>query len=389
MTNGEQLLRGQSGRILIVVSFGWLTIQCGRLVLSPFVPEITSELGVSSFKIGLSFTTLWGVYALLQYPSGRLSDVLSRKTVLLVGLSCTILGFIALGTAQTYPLFLASTAIVGLGAGFYPTAARALVAEYFVNKRSKAFGIHTGSGDAGGVAAAGLSTAALSFATWRSAFIPILIMLGAVLIFYYRWSNEAIVLKWSDLEAHSIVRRLLSNPIMRGFLFSYVLYVFTWQSTAAFLPAYFELGKGFDATTAKVAFGLLFASGMISKPSAGFITSWIPRKLLIPGVLSLSACALVGIIFVTSPLPALVLVGCFGIFLMAFPPLMQSLLMDKFPNDSTGGDLGAFRSVYIGIGALGPTYVGAVTSIASYATAFVGLVGCLLISSISVTYLTR
>jgi hypothetical protein len=42
------------------------------------------------------------------------------------------------------------------------------------------------------------------------------------------------------------------------------------------------------------------------------------------------------------------------------------------------------RTVYIGIGTLGPTYVGVVTDTIDYATAFAGLVGCLLLSSLLV-----
>jgi hypothetical protein len=38
------------------------------------------------------------------------------------------------------------------------------------------------------------------------------------------------------------------------------------------------------------------------------------------------------------------------------------------------------RTVYIGVGALGPTYVGVVADAADYAVAFTGLVGCLLVS---------
>jgi hypothetical protein len=46
-----------------------------------------------------------------------------------------------------------------------------------------------------------------------------------------------------------------------------------------------------------------------------------------------------------------------------------------------GGDLGAMRSLYIGIGSLGSTYVGAAGEFLTYDFAFTGLVGCLLLSS--------
>jgi len=61
--------------------------------------------------------------------------------------------------------------------------------------------------------------------------------------------------------------------------------------------------------------------------------------------------------------------------------VMQSYLMDAFPDDSAGGDLGAMRTVYIGLGALGPTYVGTVATAADYRVAFWGLVVALLASA--------
>ncbi|MFC7167217.1 MFS transporter [Halospeciosus flavus] len=387
MHSDERLVRGHSGRLLLVVSLGWLAIQGGRLLLSPLVPEITTDLGVSSFLVGIAFTTMWGIYAFLQYPSGRLSDALSRKTLLLTGLVCCVVGFAALGVAPTYPLFLVGSAVVGLGAGCYPTAARALVSDHFVEKREKAFGLHTGSGDVGGVAAAGVAAAALALATWRTAFVPVVVLLAVVTVAYHRLSREAFVVERSDLAVVATARRLLADPLMRGLLVVYVLYAFTWQSTAAFLPTYLELGKGFDPLVAKVAFALLFAVGAVAKPGAGYVASRLPRKWLIPSALVLGALSLAGVVLASSPLPALVAVGCFAVGLMAYPPMMQSFLMDTFPDDSAGGDLGAMRSVYIGLGALGPTYVGAVASTATYALAFTGLVGCLLVSATLLVYL--
>jgi len=47
--------------------------------------------------------------------------------------------------------------------------------------------------------------------------------------------------------------------------------------------------------------------------------------------------------------------------------------MDLFPDDSLGGDFGASKTVYTGIGSLGPTYVGVAAAHFSYTAAFAGL----------------
>jgi len=93
MTRGaeERLFSGSSGRLLLVASVGWASIHGGRLLLSPLLPRITADLGITNARAGFALTLLWGLYALLQFPSGRLSDRLSRKTLLVAGVSLVTL----------------------------------------------------------------------------------------------------------------------------------------------------------------------------------------------------------------------------------------------------------------------------------------------------------
>jgi MFS family permease len=79
----------------------------------------------------------------------------------------------------------------------------------------------------------------------------------------------------------------------------------------------------------------------------------------------------------------------FAAGLMAVPPVLQAYLMDTFSTESMGGDLGGMRSVYIGLGSLGPTVIGYVTDIASLTAGFAVLVGCLLIGAVLVTVAAR
>jgi len=374
----ERLVRGYTGRLLLAVSLGWAAIQAGRLVLSPLLTDIQADLAIGPTRAGFALTVVWGLYATLQYPSGRLSDVLSRKTLLVAGLALVTLGFVALGSAPTYPVFLLGAAVVGLGAGLYPTAARALVSDLFVERRGQAFGLHTGSGDLGGVAAAGLATAVLAVATWRHGFLPVVAVLAAVAIGLHLWSRESYVFERPDLAVVATGRRLIARPRFRWLLAAYTLFAFSWQSTTGFLPTYLKVGKSFSPAVANAAFAVLFAVGAVAKPAAGALGDRVPRTTLAPAVLAVASLALAGVVLAPSPALALLAVVVFAGGLMSFPPVMQSYLMDVFPDDSAGGDLGATRTVYIGVGSLGPTYVGAVADRLAYDVAFAGVVAALL-----------
>jgi len=384
----ERLVRGYAGRLLVAVSVGWLAIQSGRLVLSPMLPTISADLGISDAQAGFAFTTLWGLYAVLQFPSGRLSDRLSRKTLLVSGLGLSAVGFTAVAAAPSYAFLLAGAAVLGTGAGLYPTVARALVSDLYTAKQGRAFGLHTASGDVGGVASAGLAAAVLAYATWRVAFAPVVAVVVVVLLALHVWSREDYVFETRSLAIRETAGRLLVGSRFRWLLVAYTLYAFTWQATAAFLPTFLETGKAFAPLVGQVAFGVLFGVGAVVKPTAGWLSDSVSRRALTVGALVLGATALVGVVLADSPAVAVAAVAVFAVGLLAFPPVMQSYLMDAFPDGSAGGDLGAMRTVYIGVGALGPTYVGTTATLASYDLAFWGLVAALLAAAAIVARVT-
>ncbi|MFB6133391.1 MAG: MFS transporter [Halanaeroarchaeum sp.] len=388
-SNEETLLTGYSGRLLLAVSVGWFAVQGGRLVVSPLLPAIQTDLGIGSTRAGIALSSLWGLYALLQYPSGRLSDTLSRKTLLVAGLLAVSVGFLSLSAAPTYLAFLGGALLVGFGAGLYPTPARGLLSDLFVRRRGQAFGIHTAAGDLGGVAAAGLATAVLAIATWRVGFLPAVAVLLAVALALHVWSRESYVLARPRLAAGDTARRLFATGRTRWLLIAYTAFAFTWQATTGFLPTYLQVGKSFTPAVANVAFGALFVVGTVVKPVAGGLGDRLPKGLLAVTFVTLAALALGGVVLATTPLMATISVAVFAAGLMAYPPVMQAYLMDTFPDDSAAGDLGAMRTVYIGIGALGPTYVGIVADVLSYDVAFAGLVGALVFSATLILVTTR
>lgn len=378
----ERLLHGYSGRLLLTVSVGWGVLQGGRLVLSPLLPQIRADLSITNAQAGLAFTAAWGIYALLQYPSGRISDRLSRKVLLVGGLLAACVGFLLIAGAPVYPAFVLGAVVMGLGAGLYPTAARALVSDLFVERRGQAFGLHTASGDFGGVLSAGLATLVVALATWRAAFAPVVVTLVLVAVGVHRWNREPYAVERIDLAIGTTARRILGDVGLRRLLLAYALYAFTWQSAAAFIPTFLQTAKGVSPGAANATFAGFFVVGALVKPVSGGVADAVRRGLFAPALLLVAAITMAGVVRTSSPTVAIVGIIVFAAGLMAYPPVMQSYLMDTFPTDSMGGDLGAMRSIYIGLGALGPTYVGAVADAVTITTAFGGLVIALVASAV-------
>jgi fucose permease len=66
------------------------------------LPTLIESLSIGGSEAGLLLSVMWATYALSQYPDGRLADQLTRKTVIVVGLSIATLGFVTVATMQTF-----------------------------------------------------------------------------------------------------------------------------------------------------------------------------------------------------------------------------------------------------------------------------------------------
>ncbi|MEF8830198.1 MAG: MFS transporter [Halobacteriales archaeon] len=386
---GERLLSGRAGRLLVATSLGWMAIQAGRLVLSPMLTAVMADLQITEFQAGIPFTIMWGLYAVMQFPSGRLSDRLSRTSLLVPGVALVAVGFLALSAAPTYPLFLLGATVVGAGAGLYPTAARALLSDLFVAKRGRAFGFHTASGDVGGAAAAALSAVVLAVATWQAAYLPVVAVLAVVLALLHRYRPAPYRFRRVPLEVRATARRLLGNRRLAALLGAYVLFAFTWQGVVSFLPTFLQKAKAFPPGLAGGGFAALFVVGAVVKPVAGSLGDRAPKPAVAAGALALGLVSLSTVLVAEATAVVAVAVVGFAAGLMSFPPVMQAYLMDVFPDASMGGDLGGARTVYIGLGSLGPTYVGFVAGTAGYVPAFAGLGGLLLVTAVVVLAIGR
>jgi MFS family permease len=354
----------------------------GRGLLPPLLPNIIDDLAITSTKAGFAITLMWGIYALGQFPSGRLSDLLSRKTLLVVGLGFLAIGFFTISGTESYLRLLGGAGIIGVGAGLYPSAARALVSDLFVERRGQAFGLHTASGDLGNATAAGLAVAVVAVATWQTAFLPLVVLSCGTLLAVHLWNREKYIFKTVPLKIQSTFWRFFEDDHLRRLLISYSLFAFTWQSTAGFLPTFLQFEKGFSVGLASAAFALVFIIGTLIKPVSGYVGDTFGRVKIGIGSLLLGMSGIVCVLMFESTLLILIGIGIFALGLMAYPPVMQAFVMDVFPDESMGGDLGAMRTMYIGIGSLGPTYVGYVASFRTYTIAFAGLVLCLLASAV-------
>lgn len=377
----ESLLRGRTGRQLWLVTAGTVTFTTGRFALSPLLPAITDSIAISSFVAGLAMTMMFGFTAIVRYPGGQLSDQLSRKTVLVGGLLITTAGFGLVLTVGSYPMFVLAVVVVGVGIGLYSTAAIAWLSDLFTAKQGQALGINNSSIYLAGILGAGLGNLALGAGSWRSAFLPIVVVLAALLPALHHWNHEPYQLQEPELSIRDTVARLFRSPLVRRMLIVGTLFGTAWQGVVTFLPTFLQAEKAVSPTVANNLFALLFAVGIGSNLLTGRVSDRFPVPYIVAVVAVVTSAGLVVVITVEKFLVLLVGIGVLGGGLAAIWPALQSYMMDMFPEETKGGDYGAFSATYVGLASLGPTAVGLVADVASFATAFLGLAACLIISA--------
>lgn len=354
----EHLFAGHTGRIFILLTVILVFLQLTTRLLPPLLPLIIDDLGITSFLAGIALTMLRISRALTEYPSGRFADQLSRSTVILVCLGFVIAGVATISLAISYPLFLVGVVIFGLGLGLYSPASRALLSDIFEKKRGRAFGLHMMGNDLSGVLAAVIAIWVASLADWRIAFSGLLFILILFPLVFYRASREPIRVGGIDIALGETVSRLLEDPSIRWILVIYSLFVLASSGMISFLPTFLIEVHGASFSLASSAFALVFAVGLLSKPSSGLISDWVPRELVGGACLVIAAGGLAVLVTESARMTIIAGVAIYALGQRGVPPALQAFLMDRFPDGSMAGDLGAMRAFYMTLGSLGPSYTG-------------------------------
>jgi len=395
-TQRERLLSGYSGRMLVSLSVAWAILQFGRFLLSPLLPAIIQDLGITTATAGLVLGGLQFIYALTQMVSGRFSDRLTRPSLVVPGLVILTAAFLLVGTAASPVAFAVGSLVLGLGKGLFAVPSRAQLSDLFVGRRGQALGLYASGTDLGGILAAivgvvvtggGLFVVsdAVGFGGspvgWRTPFRYIAVVLALATVGYVLWNRETYRIGRPNLQLTTTLRRLVTTRTQRELLVSFSLFYFIVGAWINFLPTYLAQSKGFPESQAAALFAVVFVVGIVVKPLSGLLSDRFSGRLVAACALLFSIVGLAGVT-VTATLGAVVAaIACYALGYKSVFPVADRLLLDAAPTADAGADLGVARGLFIGIGALGPVYMGFTATVLDYSVAFVGLGICHLVAA--------
>jgi MFS family permease len=399
----ERLAGGYTGRMLLAVALAWAVLQVGRFLLSPLLPAIIADLGITEATAGVVLALFNGVYAVTQYPSGEYSDRWSRATLIVPGLATLVVGFLLFGLVGGLAGFALAAVVTGFGKGLFAIPSRALLSDLFVDRRGRALGVYAAGTDVGGLLAAGLGVLVLSgtawqlpvlsvlgtqfpavtigFTSWRTPFLPVAAVLAGFLLLYVAWTRDGYHVGSLSLDVVGTAYRLLATGRQRRTLLAFGLFYLMVGGFINFLPTYLAQAKGFSAELASAAFALVFVVGALTKPVAGGLSDRFSRETIAVAGLLVAAVALSALVVADTRAAALGGIAVMAVGYKTEFPLADGVILDNAPDDDLGADLGAARALFLAANAVGPAYVGVVATYLSYAVAFGGLVACLLVAA--------
>ncbi|MCU1508505.1 MAG: putative integral rane transport protein [Glaciihabitans sp.] len=171
--------RSERGPILIALMVTTGLVAIDATILATAVPSIVKDVGGFA-----QFPWLFSIYLLAQAVSvpvyAKLSDVVGRKPIILIGIGLFLLGSILCGFAWSMPALIAFRAVQGLGAGAVQPMAITIAGDiYTVAERAKVQGYLASVWAISSVVGPTLGGVFSQFVSWRGIFfvnIPLCII---------------------------------------------------------------------------------------------------------------------------------------------------------------------------------------------------------------------
>ncbi|WP_226482289.1 MFS transporter [Natrinema amylolyticum] len=358
--------------VLAMCTLAFLATMAGRLVISPVVPRITAEFGVSNSVIGLALTGMWMAYFLSQFPSGVFADRYGERRVILVAVGGTAVASAFLAVAPLFPVFVVATVALGAVAGLHYSVATSLLTRTY-DEIGAAIGVHNSGGPIAGLVAPPLAAWIAVQYGWRAAIAVGTVVAVPIFVLFARSvrptepqrPNQPMAERF---ELEPLVE-LLSRPKIAFTCVLAILGDFVWQATSSFLPTFLVAYRGQPETTASLVFGGYFVVQGITQVGVGAASDRYGREVTTAACMALSVAGFG--LFVAVPGIAAVAVGAvlLGIGL-GWGAALLPRFMDELSAAERSAGFGLVRTVYGFVGALGSVVTGILADLFGWGVSF-------------------
>ncbi|MDX1585423.1 MAG: MFS transporter [Balneolaceae bacterium] len=288
--------------VLGLITLIYISSFVDRQIIAVLATQIQAEMDMNNLQVGLLYGTAFSlIYDICGIPMGRLSDLYSRKVMIVAGLLVWSLMTVISGFATSLTFLITARMFVGVSESALSPAVYSLLSDYFrPEQRATVFSIYASGIFIGiGVAFLGGGTVAQLY-DWRTALIVVGapgILLAGVAWFLIRELPRGITQQRARYEVDMSMREVLSYILRK----KTILFHFGGFSFLA-LTGYTVLG--FVGTVLKEVHGaqtllpyygwFMLATGL-SVVASGKVADllaekWGPSKRFVMGMVAGLAC---------------------------------------------------------------------------------------------------
>ncbi|WP_447875822.1 MFS transporter [Serratia fonticola] len=341
-------------KTVVIFFLGWVVIYAGRSVLSPIMPQIQTEFGLSKSHLGLISSLFFLTYTILQVPAGLLGDRLGRKRILVSGFMLFALFIAAVSISSNFLIFIVLWMLTGASQGVYYGPQYALSSEAIPKKWITLGSAVIGSGMSFGIA---LGYYLSSFmiehfhTSWKMPFlamaVPVLIV-ALLMLFFIREkapqsANDAPVAAAAKSEFSFL--DLFKN---RNLLMAYITIfcsIYGFFVIITWLPYYLQKERGMDIVHAASIASIVPWISVLGTLICSYISDKLGRrKPVVLFMLPFSLLAIFGIVYSTSEaalIGVLVLYGFIG--KISLNPVLIALVADNAPRAALSTAFGLYN----------------------------------------------
>lgn len=378
----------------------WFMAKFLRYSFPPLFEPLQLSYGISTSEVGILYSFLLTVYALLQFPSGLLSDRVDPVYVIVGGTILTAFGAVLISIDGPVVVLILSAAAIGAGTGVHKTVSVDILSDTYPDRTGRILGIFDTIGSYGGVGASIIVTVFLLAPSpvgkfilmlpgenWRGLFFLsgiIGILLGILFLRYIPTTNRK---RQEDKHIKSIsIKNYIdqfSKPRFAVFVLIIILFGFAYNGTIAFIPLLLTEAIGFSSAEANSLYSVIFIVSFI-QIFTGEVSDRTNPLSVITGTLFISGISLLllAIIMSRNILSVAVILILFAMGANGFRPVRGIYLIKLLPESLSSGGFGIVRTLLMAAGAVAPMIIGYLIDITNFQIAFLLLASSLLIAGI-------
>ena len=329
-------------------------------IAAPLLPLIRSNFALSYTQSGLLLSAFTVSYGLGHLPAGWLSDRIGAVVMIFIGIAGVAVAGVLFGLAPTFPLLVATNALMGLsGSGYHPAASLLISRVAKPEQRGSALGVHVIGGSASYFLAPLLAGGIAVALGWRGTYIALSIptlLLGLALVFLLQRATVKRGISKAKKQTGEGQKRSSRFWIwLSSFLALSTLSGALIGSTIGFIPLLLVDSFGIREETAAGLQAIIFSGGFWAAPLAGYISDRVGKLPML-----FAACAIVVPTIFFLPRISMgaglyILFILIGLFVFIRMPVSESFLFSHAPVKQRSTLLGVyFLGSSLGGGVLTP-----------------------------------